>query len=58
MKYDKKSKAKEVMKVLENVNYRDWNKIKNFIDDNFSRINNESNFKCDEVIQNRIDSWF
>lgn len=58
MKYDKKSKAKEVMKVLENVSYRDWNKIRNFIDDNFLRINNESNFKYDEVTQNRIDSWF
>lgn len=57
-KNNEKNKAKEIVKILENISYRDWNKIKNIIDDNFSRINNKSNFKCDEVTQNRIDDWF
>lgn len=56
--YDKKKIAKEIVKLLENVNARDWEKIKHFIDSRYDLIKEESNFSCDKVTLNRIESWF
>ena len=56
--YDKKQVAKEIIKLLENVNVRDWEKIKQIIDSRYSFIKDKSNFSCDKVTLNKIESWF
>lgn len=56
--YDKRKIAKQIVCLLENVELRDWEKIKNLIDSRYTMINQKSNFNCDKVTLNRIDNWF
>lgn len=56
--YERKDIAKQIVNLIENVNVRDWEKIKQIIDSRYAMIQNESNFSCDKVTLNRIDSWF
>lgn len=55
---DKISTAKSIIVLLEDVNVRDWEKIRQIIDDRYKVIKNQSNFSIDKVTLNRIESWF
>lgn len=55
---EKKEIAKKIVALLENVSARDWEKIKKIIDSRYEFIKFESNFTCDKVTLNRIDSWY
>ena len=56
--YDKKKVAKEIIELLENVNVRDWEKIKQIIDSRYDFIKDKSNFSVDEVTLKKIENWF
>lgn len=54
---EKKELAKKIIALLENVNVRDWEKIRNTIDFRYEMIKMQSNFTCDKVTLNRIEQW-
>lgn len=56
--YDKNEIAKKIVDLLENVELRDWEKIKNIVDARYLMINQKSNFSCDKVTLNRLKSLF
>lgn len=56
--YDKKEIAKKIVDLLENVELRDWETIRDLIDTRYLMINQKSNFSCDKVTLNRLESWF
>lgn len=56
--YDKNEIAKKIVDLLENVELRDWEKIKYIVDARYLMINQKSNFSCDKVTLNRLESWF
>lgn len=55
---DKKATAQAIIVLLEELNIKEWEKIKQIIDDRCTAIKNESNFSIDKVTLNRIESWF
>ena len=55
---DKKTTAQAIIVLLEDLNIKEWEKIKQIIDDRYTAIKNKSNFSIDIVTLNRIESWF
>jgi hypothetical protein len=55
---DKKTTAQAIIVLLEDLNIKEWEKIKQIIDDRYTAIKNKSNFSIDKVTLNRIESWF
>ena len=55
---DKKTTAQAIIVLLEDLNIKEWEKIKQIIDDRYTAIKIKSNFSIDKVTLNRIESWF